>query len=197
MTLSDHWGYHRSDDNWKSPLEVVKMLLTCANGNGNLLLNIGPRGGGSVPEPSAKAIRQVGQWLRDGGREAVTANTPLKFDPMLRKDGDHADWDGAGIFTASGNNLFFTLLYRPDDTWVFTGLGTEIKSVSCGSPGKLEFKQSGGKVEIKLPPASESVFAPVLKLECLGAPSIYRTGGMRVPQVKHPRYDPCPPDIQY
>ncbi len=197
MTLNDHWGYHRNDDNWKSPLEVVKMLLTCGNGNGNLLLNIGPRGDGSIPEPSAEVIRQVGQWLRDGGREAVTANTPLKFDPMLRKDGDNADWDGAGIFTASGNNLFFTMLYRPGDNWVFTGMETEIKSVSCGSFGKLDVKQSDGKVEIKLPPGLESVLAPVLKLECLGAPSIYRTGGMRVPQVKHPRYDPCPPDIQY
>ena len=37
----DHWGFHISDEEWKSPRAVVKMLLTCANGKGNLLLNIG------------------------------------------------------------------------------------------------------------------------------------------------------------
>lgn len=67
MTLNDHWGFHISDEEWKSPRAVVKMLLTCANGKGNLLLNIGPRGDGSIPEPSVKIIRKVGEWLANGG----------------------------------------------------------------------------------------------------------------------------------
>ena len=53
------------------------MLLVCASGRGNLLLNIGPRGDGSVPEKSAEIIRTVGEWLRNGGEEAVTHWTAL------------------------------------------------------------------------------------------------------------------------
>lgn len=197
MTLNDHWGYHRHDLNWKSPLEVVKMLLACANGNGNLLLNIGPRGDGSIPEASVEIVRKVGQWLRDGGEEAVTGNDLVTFGPMLRREGDNGDWDGAGTFTMSGNNLFFTMLYQPGAKWVFTGLETRVEKVSCRPCGELNFRQDGGKVEIDLPPELDAMFAPVLKLECTAAPSIYRTGGMRIPQIEHPRYDPCPPDIQY
>ncbi len=197
MTLNDHWGFHRHDHNWKSPTEVVKMLLSCANGNGNLLLNIGPRGDGSIPEPSVEIIRQVGQWLRDGGEEAITGNDLMTLSPMLRQEGDNTDWDGAGTFTASGNKLFFTMLYQPGSKWVFTGLETRVKSVSCRPYGELNFHQYNDRVEIELPPELDAMFAPVLKLECEGTPSIYRTGGMRLPQVKHPRYDPCPPDILY
>ena len=52
MTLNAHWGFHRSDQNWKSPIEVVNMLMKCSVGRGNLLLNIGPDGTGKVPEES-------------------------------------------------------------------------------------------------------------------------------------------------
>jgi hypothetical protein len=37
----------------------------------------------------------------------------------------------------------------------------------------------------------------VLKFVCRDAPELYLTGGMRVPRVPHPPYDPCPPDIQH
>ncbi|HEY2859710.1 MAG TPA: alpha-L-fucosidase, partial [Terracidiphilus sp.] len=50
MTLNDSWGYQRADDNWKSPKTVVRNLISCARDGGNYLLNIGPRGDGSIPE---------------------------------------------------------------------------------------------------------------------------------------------------
>ena len=109
VTLNDHWGYHRSDNNWKSEIDVIDMLLTCGTGRGNLLLNIGPRGDGSVPEESARIIRKVGQWLKEGGREAVTDCEPMPFSPTIPQPGDRGDWDSQGRFTVSGNDLFLTL----------------------------------------------------------------------------------------
>ncbi len=35
MTLNDSWGYHKADDNWKTPKTVVNNLITCAHGGGN------------------------------------------------------------------------------------------------------------------------------------------------------------------
>jgi hypothetical protein len=47
-----------------------------------------------------------------------------------------------------------------------------------------------------LPPSNPEPEGPaVLKVECDAAPSIYLTGGMRVPKVEHPHYDPCESDI--
>ena len=61
MTLNDSWGYQRADDDWKSPRRVIQNLIACSRDTGNYLLNIGPRGDGSVPEDSIRVLTEVGQ----------------------------------------------------------------------------------------------------------------------------------------
>jgi alpha-L-fucosidase len=196
MTLNSHWGFHVGDEEWKSPREVVKMLLTCANGKGNLLLNIGPRGDGSIPEASEKIIRQVGAWLENGGREAVTDNAIMKLGAHYRKDDERADWDSAGIFSASENNLFFTMLYCPGDTLTFTGVECKVKRITSAGTD-LAYNQTNGKLTVTLSESLCESFCPVIKMECEETPSIYRTGGMRPINRRHVRYDPVSPDIRY
>ena len=197
ITLNDHWGFHAADHNWKSPLSVVQMLLTCANRRGNLLLNVGPRGDGVVPEASAEIIRKVGAWLRDeGGAEAVEDPETLTFGPEIRQPGDRGDWDGQGVFTAKDHRLFLTMLYPLPGPYTLTGLETRVERVD--SPrGPLDFRQEDDRLTVAIPDDLARRFCPVLKMTCATKPSIYRTGGMRVPNVEHPRYDPCPPDLLY
>lgn len=197
MTLNDHWGYHRGDTNWKSPIEVVKMLLKCGDERGNLLLNIGPRGDGSVPEMSASIIRTVGQWLATGGAEAIKDAEPMLFGPFERKPGERGDWDGAGVLTASGTMLFMTLLYNPGRKLTLTGLEMRVNAVEVIGGEALTFSQQDDKLVVELPESLEQRFCPVLRFSCDQLPSLYRTGGMRIPKVNHPRYDPVLPDLVY
>ena len=173
------------------------MLLVCASGRGNLLMNIGPRGDGSVPEKSAKVIRTVGQWLKNGGQEAITNCEPMPFSPCLPQPGDRGDWDAQGCFTASGNNLFLTMKYVPGPTYTLSGLQAQVKSVIACGKFPLKFEQKNDKISVQLPDILQSKTAPVLKFICDRPPAVYRTGGLRVPEVPHPRYDPIQPDIQY
>jgi len=196
ITLNDHWGFHPGDQNWKSPLEVIRILLTCARNRGNLLLNVGPDGSGTIPLPSVGIIRKVGQWLKSEGSEALAADDLLSFDPVMRQHGDRGDWDPNVAFTASGNNLFVTIFYPPQGEWTLTGLLNKVMSISRGGL-PVPFIQNGDYLTIKFPAEFEKEFCPVLKVKCEQPPSIYRTAGMRIPQVKHPRYDPCAPDIKY
>lgn len=198
VTLNDHWGYHAGDQHWKDSLEVVNMLLTCGSGHGNLLLNIGPRGDGSIPEESVRIIRQVGRWLKEeGGFEAIDNCENFSFSPVRPQSSDRGDWDPQGRFTVSGNNLFMTLKYFPGNKLTLTGLQCAVQKVFACGKMELNFTQSGTKVVVDLPDELEKHFAPVLRFECSSAPALYRTGGMRVPECEHPRYDPVPPDIQY
>lgn len=197
MTLNNHWGYHISDTDWKSPREVVRMLLTCANGKGNLLLNVGPRGDGSIPEETSRIIREVGEWMRNGGEEAISNNNIMKLSAYFRGENEHSDWEGSGTFTASGNNMFLTMMYYPGRQLTLTGLEMNVKRITTKQTGELNFVQDGGKLVVDLPETLANAFCPVLKMECDGTPSIYRTGGMRIPKCKHTRYDPAPSDIQY
>ena len=197
VTLNSHWGFHAGDSNWKNPLEIIDMLLTCGSGHGNLLLNIGPRGDGSIPEESIRIVRTVGQWLREGGREAITACEPFKFSPTVPDKKDRGDWDPQGRMTVSDRNLFFTLKYWPGDALTLCGFrGRVLKATACGSI-PLTFSQQEERLRISLPESLKDKTAPVLKLECDTPPAIYRTGGMRNPACEHPRYDPIQPDIQY
>jgi len=43
--------------------------------NGNLLLNIGPRGDGSIPEPARDILLEMGDWLKLNG-EAIYGSRP-------------------------------------------------------------------------------------------------------------------------
>lgn len=197
MTLNEHWGYHAHDEDWKSPREVIRMLLTCAIGKGNLLLNIGPRGDGSIPEASSDIIRQVGTWLKNGGMELMQNISPMRFSPGLRQPGENGDWDPAGPFYAQGQRMFWVLFYFPGQQAVLTGLEMNVKEVSCRNFGRLKFIQKEDTITINLPPTMKKELAPILIFDCDRPPSIYRTGGMRTPNVTHPRYDPVKPDIKY
>ena len=65
-------------------------------------------------------------------------------------------------------------------------------------PGKFfPFVQNGSKLKIDLSDELQGRLAPVLKMECDSPAGVYRTDGLRIANVEHPRYDPIQPDIQY
>lgn len=195
VTLNDNWGFHAGDRNWKSPVEVIKMLAKVAQGRGNLLLNIGPDGSGCVPEESRNIIKAVGKWLETNG-ECIRETDICTLDPHIR--GEHrGDWCHHGPFTIRGNVLYLIATSAPVGSLVIRDLEAEVQAVTLLGEGALRFSQTGGKVEIEPPSTQSSSLPSVYKLECDRPPSLYGTGGLRVPKVKHPRYDPLPSDIRW
>lgn len=197
MTLNDNWGFHAGDHNWKSPIDVIKSLVRVAQGKGNLLLNIGPRGDGSIPEESVHILRTVGNWLRTNA-ECLTDTDLWTIDPYGK--GDHrGDWIKHGYFTASGNTLYLIATCLPKGQIIFSGLAARIEEVQQLGSGPLKFSQDEDKVSIQEPIRDQQPgnLPPVLRIRCDRPPSIYKTGGMRVPAVNHPRYDPIPSDISW
>ncbi len=93
MTMNASWGYHAADDDWKTPKTVLRNLITCARDGGNYLLNIGPRGDGSVPEESVRILSAVGRWMEKNG-QAIYGTDPCQprrsnYASFTRK-GQHA-----------------------------------------------------------------------------------------------------------
>ena len=197
MTMNNSWGFHRGDRAWKSASDVVAMLATVSAGCGNLLLNIGPRGDGSIPSQSVRVLETVGKWLRRHS-ECIFDTEPFTFD--LREKGNHrGDWYPHGPITARGNSLFLFVQRWVGEELTFVGLESKVKSVMllC-TKQRLRLQQTGAKVVIRgLPKKSPDSVCPVIRLECDRPPSMYITAGMRVPRVPHPHYDPCPSDIMH
>src|SRR5271170_1352773 len=67
MTLNESWGYDAEDDEWKSPRTVVRNLISCGRDGGNYLLNVGPKGDGTLPAEAVRLLTEVGRWLESNG----------------------------------------------------------------------------------------------------------------------------------
>lgn len=195
LTLNDHWGYHRGDRNWKRPEAVAALLASAAAGKGNFLLNIGPRGDGSVPDASAEIISRVGDWLRRCGESIF--DTDRFTCGLTSREGHNGDWSHNGPFTLKGRTLYQLVRYWPGSRLTVAGLNTRVNRVSLlGAAERCRFSQDGGRVVVTgLPEDPPDPVCPVLRLECEAVPEMRLGGGMRVPLAPHPPYDPCPSDI--
>jgi len=197
MTLNNSWGYHAGDHDWKSAAQVIDLLAACAQGIGNLLLNVGPRGDGSIPEESVRILETAGDWLKRHG-ECIFDTEPFTYD--LQERGDHrGDWNFHGPMTVRGNTLYWLLRRWPGETAILGGLECEVQRASfVGSGGQISFSQTAGRLMLTgLPANPPDAVCPVICLECDRPPTMYLSGGLRVPAVPHPHYDPCPSDIEH
>ncbi len=64
QTLNDHWGYTSNSINYKTIKEIIENLIDCRAFNANLLLNIGPKGDGSLRDIDVCFFDAIGQWIK-------------------------------------------------------------------------------------------------------------------------------------
>jgi alpha-L-fucosidase len=83
FTMGRQWQYRGVSEVYKSPCQLVEMLITTRAGGGNLLLNFGPKPDGSL-DPEQEAItRALGMWLFANG-EAIYDTRPYH----IAREGD-------------------------------------------------------------------------------------------------------------
>ncbi len=81
MTMNTTWGYSEHDHEWKSNETLIRNLIDIASKGGNYLLNIGPKGDGSVPPQSVQSMQAIGAWMKANG-ESIYATAASPFEKL-------------------------------------------------------------------------------------------------------------------
>ncbi|MBL8994803.1 MAG: alpha-L-fucosidase [Spirochaetia bacterium] len=195
ITLNENWGYHAGDPFWKSPGDVTEMLRKCSAGQGNLLLNLGLKGDGTLPEEQISCLDRVGVWLKQNHQAIYNTE---RFEFSLRERGEgRAEWNHHGAFTASGNHFYWHIRHWPGSTITLAGVKCKVTCVTDIATGKAHpFQQKGNRIEVTgFNEIRDTSLPVVIRFSTEDRPMLYLCGGLREPNVEHCHYDPLLSDI--
>lgn len=171
------WGYNKQtpDDQYMTTDQVIDYLSDIVSKGGNLLINIGPRADGTIPEVMQERLRGVGNWLKVNG-EAIYGTRPWKLfgeGPTNDEIGVRGNRNkkvefkpGDVRFTRKANNLYIILLEWPGNEINLKALQeVPVEEISLlGSEEKVRWEKTEQGLRITLP-AAVSPLANTLKVK--------------------------------
>lgn len=173
------WCYVEGQD-YKNPGDVIGDLVDVVSKNGALLLNVGPKPDGTIPDGDANILRAIGRWLSING-EAIYDTRPWVTygeGPTEVSEGSFTDtnrsvFTGQDIrFTAKGKTLYAIALAWPGEEAVIKNLSkgspheaNEISRISLLGAGTLEWTRDEDGLKIKLPHQQPCEHAFTFKIE--------------------------------
>lgn len=157
MTMNTTWGYSEYDDQWKSSEQLIRNLIEIVSKGGNYLLNIGPRGDGTVPAESIASMDAIGEWM-NSNRESIYGCT-LSSIPK-------PNW-GRVTQKADSSTAFLHVFDWPKNQELeLKGVQGKAAKASLLQGGKqVAVKQIGGEVILTLPRTQPNTIATVIRLE--------------------------------
>jgi hypothetical protein len=146
------WSY-RKDGRTKSAGECIAMLVKCATGDGNLLLDVGPDAMGVIPEDQAAPLREMGQWLEQNG-ESIYGTRGGPFKP--------ADYGGC---TRKGKTIYVHVLKWPAGALKLPALPAKVLGSRILGGGDVSVKQTTDGLEISVAETARHSVDTIVALE--------------------------------
>ncbi len=165
QTFSGSWGYHRDEATWKSPEQLIQMLVNSVGSGGNLLMNVGPTGRGTLDDRALAALDVYAEWMCLHSR-AIYGCTQSEFTPP-------ADCR----FTQNGNRLYLHIFSWPFRHIHIDGLSGKVEYAQLlNDASEIAILEPGGEAShvtpnvgedsltLEVPVAKPNVVVPVIEL---------------------------------
>lgn len=150
------WSY-RPDGRTRSFKECLRMLVNCASGDGNLLLNVGPLPTGEIAADQQDVLRQMGRWLEKYGRSIyATRGGPFR----------NGDWGGS---TFRDNTLYLHVFQWPGASLQLPPLKAQVLGATALTGGKVRLLPSPAGLQLSLAKDAQDPVVSVIQLD-LDAP---------------------------
>ena len=157
MTMNTTWGYSDHDQAWKSPETLIHNLIDIVSKGGNYLLNIGPKGDGSIPDESIESMRVVGTWMTVNG-EAIYGTTASPFE--------RPEW---GRYTSKNGKIYAHIFDWPENGVLQVPVGDlKVRRVYLlADPNRTALKTETGSnaLTIHVSPETPDEIASVVVIE--------------------------------
>ena len=176
MTMNDSWGYQHADTNYKTPQILLRTFVDCLSMGGNLLLDIGPREDGTIPDEQVAILKEFGRWIKKH-KEAV-------YETRAGIPAEH--FQGYSTLNKGGDVLYLYLPYRPNGPIEVKGLMNKVNRVwVVGNGTMLPFKihnknywsEVPGNLYIDVPERVQDANITVLAILLDGPIKLYRGVG--------------------
>ena len=157
MTMNTTWGYSEHDHAWKSAETLIRNLVDIVSKGGNYLLNIGPKGDGSIPDESIESMQAIGRWMAVNG-EAIYGTTASPFERPA--------W---GRYTEKKGKIYAHVFEWPADGVLLVPTGrmqvTRVYLLADPDRTLLKTERGPGGLTIHVPPEAPDAIVPVIAIE--------------------------------
>lgn len=158
ITLGTSFSF-KYEDEYKSPREVINLLVDIVVKGGNLAINVGPQPDGRIPAGAVKTLKGMGEWLSVYGDAIYGTRVCAPYKK-----------DGIG-FTKKADTVYAIQTFDseasivPDTVWIpYEG---EVREITVLGEEKVEafFREEGG-LRVKLAGRNNQT-APIARVFCL------------------------------
>jgi alpha-L-fucosidase len=157
MTMNTTWGYSEHDTAWKSDEMLIRNLIDIVSKGGNYLLNIGPKGDGSIPKPSIRSMQAIGTWMNTNSR-AIYETSASPFEAPA--------W---GRYTQKPDILYAHIFDWPKDCRLVVPLkDSQVKRawlLADKQKNPLKIHRQSEALSIQLPQQAPDEIASVVAIE--------------------------------
>jgi alpha-L-fucosidase len=165
-TTNESYGYSKFDHSHKSPEHFIRLLAVSVSKGGNMLMNIGPKGDGTIDPTDATILRDIGAWMTKNSTSIYGAGrTPLAVQ----------NW---GTSTLKGDTLYLHVFEWPaDGKLLVAGLKSDVTNAKLLMTGdSLNVQRlNADDVMITVPTAAPNAADSVIALDFSSAPLASRT----------------------